>query len=78
MVVAPKTIEIVTRDAILRGPPRGRVSGFTRLYAAYQQSKFSFLFVSIPCGFMAKTLENKGFSCPKNVQKKLKKMLTPT
>jgi hypothetical protein len=25
---------------------------------------------------MAKTLENKGFACPKNVQKKLKKKLT--
>jgi len=36
MVVAPKTIEIVARDAIFAGPPRGRVSSFTRLYAVYQ------------------------------------------
>jgi hypothetical protein len=35
--------------------------------------EFSFFFVSIRCAFMAKTPENKGFSCPKNVQKNLKK-----
>jgi hypothetical protein len=51
------------------------VVAWKAIFAIYQ-SEFSFLCVSIPCHFMSKTLENKGFSCPNNVQKNFKKKLT--
>ncbi len=66
----------------LRGQPQFQQADHLHMVAGLGghfcvfQPKFSFLSVSNRCAEMAKTPENKGFACPKNVQKNLKKKLT--
>jgi hypothetical protein len=82
VAVPPPCVHALKSDIITHQPQFWPAYRLHMVAAAWEaiftliNPNFRFLCPS-PAFVMSQFLENKGFACPKNVQKNLKKLLTP-